>query len=271
MKSFRYKNMFSTQAQVAKTMNRPTNNLPANNRPALARPRGAALVTAMLITLVLSGLGLIALHSVNDTTWKTANYRSRQQASQVSDSIANLAVYRLGDAGNTYVQYMHKAFDKETGVAPGYSGSVITSATKSDMMRRGPYVIFARTPAENSSEHSINYLFTGQDENDATVTGGIFDDAAKPSDRAASFGDNTSGSPLKVDYRFIIRDELDGPPATGFDRTHCFKKVTVASHSHIAPSFTTPDDERAWSAKVTNAAARNMVEIMVGPIPCGEK
>lgn len=261
MKSFRYKNKSSNPAPGTKTA--PTNHLHA-----LARPRGAALVMAMLITLVLSGLGLIAMHSVNDTTWKTANYRSRQQASQVSDAVANLAVYRLGDAGNSYIQFMHKAFDKEREAA-GLASA--TSQAKADLLRRGPYLIFADTPAENSTEHNINYLFTGQDDDDNTVTGGIFDDAAKPSDRASSFSDKATNSSLKVDYRFIIRDELDGPPATGFDRSHCFKKITVASQSRVSANSSVPEEDRAWSSKTMNAANRNMIEAMVGPVPCGEK
>ncbi len=264
MKSFRYIKYPSNDALVAKTMAASTTSLKS-----IARPRGAALIMAMLITLVLSGLGLIALHAVNDTTWKTANYRSRQQASQVSDSVANLAVYRLGDAGNSYVQFMHKAFDKERKLAT--VGSANANITNSDLLRRGPYLIFAQSPETGSTEHNINYLFTGKDADSNTVSGGIFDDSAKPSDRASSFSDNGTTSPLKVNYRFIIRDELDGPPAIGFDRSHCFKKVTVASHSHITPKSAVAESDRAWNSKTNNASNRNMIETMIGPIPCGEK
>lgn len=231
-------------------------------RRATARPpRGAALVTAMLVTLVLSGLALIVLHSVNDNAWKTASFRSRQQASQVSDSVVNLAVYRVGEAGNTYVEAINNTL-KEEMAGNSLDSSSGGAINKEALLRRGGYRIFSRLPDLTTRELSISHLLTGK----ARVSSdpeplGIFDD----DQTFGSFALEAENNPLVVDYRFIIRDMLDGPRAPGYDGAYCFKKLTIASSGQVAPKA----NGEEWSNRTFRATNRNIAETMVGPVPCG--
>lgn len=247
----------------------------STNSPVATRytgsPRGAALITAMLITLVLSGLGLIALHSVNESAWKSANYRSRQQASQVSDSLAAMAVYRMGESGNSYIESMDRALELELTASLALSAEDESDIHKrrTSLIQRGPYRIFAKNPDEDTDlpqELSTNYLFNITDSESNTFVGGLFFNAQ---DSENSF--ETNDTNVNVDYSFIVRDPLDGPPAAGFDRSHCFKKVTIASHGLIAPNQPAGESGPTWVGRTNVAMNRNMVETMIGPIPCGSR
>ncbi|MBA2660734.1 MAG: hypothetical protein H0U74_00440 [Bradymonadaceae bacterium] len=208
--------------------------------------RGAALITALLVMLVLSGLGIVALNSVNDSVWKSGNHRIRQQSNQLSDSVANLAIYRLSDHGQSYLDSMQSALATEL--------SAKTDAQeRHDLVRRGGYRIFTKIPptAAGSSVLSMEHLFP--------MGKGIFHNATT----AKSFEDQVGGLP--TNYEFIIRDPLDGPPAPGFDRSHCFKKVTVAAHGQVG------NPSENWDVRHNVAMSRNVIEAMVGPVPCGTK
>lgn len=73
--------------------------------------RGAALILALLVMLVLSGLALVAMYSVSDSTMMAGMHRMQTEVETISDGYNQVAVHRAGVNAPEYVQILRERDD----------------------------------------------------------------------------------------------------------------------------------------------------------------
>lgn len=210
--------------------------------------RGSAVIMAMLIMLVLSAMGVIAMRSVTESVWQSGNHRTRNQAMLFADAVANLAAVRAGNNANAYIGMLRESTSRDLTAARAL-GAAGTGLAQSSL-RRGGFQIFSPTGSK-PNEASLQSLFEGNAgmfTNDKATRGSFESDVAMP-----------------TDFRFIVRDPIDGPPAPGYSSRYCFKKVSIASEVRIGKD----DAGQKWDSRSNRASSRNLLEALIGPVDCG--
>lgn len=216
------------------------------NHRCIKTEQGAALVLALLVMLVLSGLGLVALQSVTDTSSISGMHRLQVQAKSVSDAVNQVGVMRSGSrAASVHAVLQGEGLEAEHDYEPGG----LDPDDDYGRLRRGGFIVFSNEDGPGE----IN--LSGAD-------GGPLLDGENFEAVEADFMDHPSRT---ITYDYIVRDPVTGPRAAGFGDEFCFVVITVGSRSRLGGQELT-GEERVRQAQ---ALARNATRTMIGPIECG--
>ena len=217
-----------------------------NHRRCIKTERGAALILALLVMLVLSGMGLVALQSVSDTSSISGMHRLQVQAKSVSSAVNRLGVMRSGSrAASVHAVLQGDGMEAEH----DFHASDFDLDDDYGRLRRGGFIAFANDPGSGQIELS------GAD-GGPLLDGGAFEAVE------ADFLD-TAGRHIEYDY--IVRDPITGPRAEGFGDEFCFVIVTLGSRSRLRGRQLSGEER----IRQTQALARNAARTMIGPIECG--
>ena len=213
--------------------------------------RGAALVVAILVMLVLSALGMVAVKAAIDGNWQSGSYRVKAQATSFSDSVNQLGLARAGTRADTVYDMMRRQANWESGQTSVIDdgGTEIVEQIGAAAFRRGGYQIWVPQEDPGDGKASLYALLGGNERF-------LEDGAIRGVESIERMG---------VDYRYIVRDPILGPPSPGFGDEYCFVRVTVASEAGIGRGV--EEEERVL--RRMRGVARNSADAFIGPIACG--
>lgn len=213
--------------------------------------QGAALLIALLLTLALTAIGIVAIDSTVQGMRNAGNYRVRRQSQMASRSALGYVSNRIGSKAQVYWKNMD-AQERSKRAAVG--------------SKVGGYMVV----------DPETYTFTGQVPGET----GLF----SSENGAASHESKYAFS----DFRVIVRDPIEGPPAVA-DNVFCYKKVMFASSVTYMTQGTscstqadctvngsfcnkpTVDTDGVcvqWDSSGFSARSSNSSEALIGPIAC---
>jgi hypothetical protein len=195
--------------------------------------RGAALIIALLVMLVLSAMSMVALKASTESAWTSSTYRMTSQTGSFSDAVVQYGTFRSGMKAQSVYELIRRRADHEMINAPGDGLAEL---------RRGGFQIYVPGEAQDGQVSLAEILHNGRLLEGATLEG--------------------LESELTVQYRYIVRDPIVGPPAPGFGENYCFNRVTVASEAIAAAG----DGTRRRGQRTMG---RHATEAFIGPIECG--
>lgn len=228
----------------------------ALNALAAQHHQGAALLMVLLLTLVLTAVGIVAIESTVRSMQGASNYRLRRQANMAAHSAVGYVSNRVGQKASVYWQEISQRADRDSQNNPNRyeSGGFMTI-----------------DPQTYQNAEAFDQLLPGET--------GLFSSHGAPHSHEVQYA--------LADYRVVIRDPIDGPPAVGNSK-FCFKKVLFASQvTYVAQGQTCnntsecptnsvcnkPADDApgiciTWGDPTNAAWAGSGVEALIGPISC---
>lgn len=228
----------------------------ALNALATHHNQGAALLMVLLLTLVLTAVGIVAIESTVRSMQGAGNYRLRRQANIAAQSAVGYVSNRVGQKASVYWQEISHRADRDSQGNPNRyeSGGFMTI-----------------DPKTYQNPDAFDQILPGET--------GLFSSHGAPHSHEVQYA--------LADYRVVIRDPIDGPPAVG-NSQFCFKKVLFASQvTYVAQGkscATNTDCEPngvcnkpasdvdgiciTWGDPTNAAWAGSGVEALIGPISC---
>lgn len=221
------------------------------NHALMHQERGAALLIALLLTLVLTAIGIVAIESTVRSMRGASNYRLRRQATMASQSAITYVSNRVGQKASVYWGEMNR------------------QEYVSTLNGNGGYIKL--NPQTYQNPDAFDQIQTGET--------GLFSSNGAPRSHESQY--------RLSDYRVIIRDPIDGPPAVGNSK-FCFKKVLFASQVTYVASGTVCQTNAGcgtdgicnqpepgvdgvcirWGDPTNAAWGASGVEALIGPIAC---
>jgi hypothetical protein len=186
------------------------------------------LIIAILVMLVLSALGMVALRSANESNWLSGTYRVQSQSNSYSDAVVQYGLMRSGQRADSLDQLLTNRSDID----------LLGGGTTSNV-RRGGYQIFS--PKADPADGVVTLHPDLGD-------GGLI---ATPE--------------LEVEYSYIVRDPMPGPPAPGYDDRYCFLGVSIGSEAIMGRGSEAEEMQR----RRLRSMGRHVSDSFIGPVECG--
>jgi hypothetical protein len=231
------------------------------------QPRGAALMAALLLSLVLSGVGIVVMQNTMLSMRMSGNYKMRKQASAAAEAAVLVTSNMVGNQASSFwrgmstdQQNMLTGNSTQGGMGTGAPG---LDARVTSLERGGAMILTSNPNLQAQNPNIAVPVFTMMQQAAAGETG-LFQNqtGAIRSHEQLTAGANNS-------FNVILRDPVEGPPASGFSQGFCFKKVYFASQALYGAQ---PEDANSWQiAPLATASGRNAVEGFIGPIECGAR